>query len=219
MIEFLDLPGEAAQALVFGGGSHGPIDFLAVRRAELNFVKAVLFVESDFAFELEFGFLDFLQQLLEAFFVFEVGFFLEAAFGKQFDEARLAEAAAEFGGGGLIFLNVQKKCGEAGAFEIHAFLGFDDVIFGGALHQLVSKFALIADVALGFAALHAIERRLGDIDVAALDELLHVAEEKSEQQSADVAAVDVGVGHENDFVIAQLGRRRNRPCRCRCRAR
>ena len=78
------------------------------------------------------------------------------------------------------------------------------MIFGGALHQLVGEFALVADVALGFAALHAIERRLGDVDVAALDELLHVAEEKSEEQGADVAAVDVGVGHENDFVIAKL---------------
>ncbi len=54
MIEFFDLPGEPAQMLIFGGGSDGPIDFLAVRRPELNFVKAVLFVEGDFAFEFQF---------------------------------------------------------------------------------------------------------------------------------------------------------------------
>src|ERR1700693_5859473 len=51
----------------------------------------------------------------------------------------------------------------------------------------------------------AVERRLGDVDVAAVDQRAHVAEEKGEQQSADVAAVHVGVGHENDFVIAELG--------------
>ena len=84
---------------------------------ELNFVKAVLFVERDFAFEFQFGFFDFLQKLFEGFLVFEVGFFFEAAFGQQFDEAGLAQAAAEFCGSGLIFLNVEKKCGQAGAFE------------------------------------------------------------------------------------------------------
>ena len=66
------------------------------------------------------------------------------------------------------------------------------------------KFALVADVAVHFAALHAIERRLGDIDVSALDQLAHVAEEKRQQQRADVAAVDVRVGHQNHFVVAEL---------------
>ncbi len=156
---------------------------------------------SSFSFDFSISF----KKLFEGFLVFEVGFFLEAAFGQQFDEARLAKAAAKFCGSGLIFLNVKKKSGQAGAFKIDAFLGFDDVIFGGALHELVSKIAFIADVAFGFAALHAIERRLRDVNVAAIDELFHVAEEKSEEQGADVAAIDVRVGHENDFVIAQLG--------------
>ena len=41
--------------------------------------------------------------------------------------------------------------------------------------------------------------------MAAIDQLFHVAEEKSEQQGANVAAVHVGVGHQNNFVIAQFG--------------
>ena len=63
---------------------------------------------------------------------------------------------------------------------------------------------LVANVAVHLSALHAIERRLRDVDVAALDQLAHVAEEKREQQRADMAAVHVRVGHQNHFVVAQL---------------
>src|SRR6266702_1040411 len=48
LVEFLDLFRERAQALVFGRGRQRPVDFLVVRRAKLDFVQAVLFVESDF---------------------------------------------------------------------------------------------------------------------------------------------------------------------------
>ena len=49
-----------------------------------------------------------------------------------------------------------------------------------------------------------VQRRLCDEDVAALDQLLHVAEEECQQQRADVAAVDVGVGHDDDLAVADL---------------
>src|SRR6185437_517784 len=49
------------------------------------------------------------------------------------------------------------------------------------------------------------ERRLRDVDVPALDQLVHVAEKEGEQQRADVRSVHVGVGHEDDFAVAQLG--------------
>src|SRR5207248_10953320 len=42
--------------------------------------------------------------------------------------------------------------------------------------------------------------------MAALDEFLHVAEEEGQKQSADVRAINVGIGHENDVAVAQLGR-------------
>ncbi len=50
----------------------------------------------------------------------------------------------------------------------------------------------------------AVKRRLRDINVTVLDELRHLPVEKREQQRADVRAVHVGVGHDDDFVIAQL---------------
>src|SRR5262245_21080832 len=40
--------------------------------------------------------------------------------------------------------------------------------------------------------------------MSALDELFHLPIEKGEQQSSDVGAVDVGVGHNDDFVVAKL---------------
>jgi hypothetical protein len=49
-----------------------------------------------------------------------------------------------------------------------------------------------------------VERRLGDVEVAALDDVGEVAVEERQQQRADVRAVDVGVRHDDDGVVAQL---------------
>ena len=49
-----------------------------------------------------------------------------------------------------------------------------------------------------------VERRLGDVEVAALDQLRHLPVEEGQQQRADMRAVDVGVGHDDDLVVAQL---------------
>ena len=46
---------------------------------------------------------------------------------------------------------------------------------------------------------------LGDVEVTALDDLRHLAEEKGQQQGQDVGAVHVGIGHDNDPMVAQLG--------------
>ena len=81
----------------------------------------------------------------------------------------------------------------------------DDHAFGGALDHDLDEFAVVLDVLLELALLDAVERRLRDVDVAALDELRHVAEEEGEQQGADVRAVDVGVGHQDDLAVAELG--------------
>src|SRR5690606_15463244 len=46
--------------------------------------------------------------------------------------------------------------------------------------------------------------RLRNIDVAAFDEFRHLTVEQRQQQRANVCAVDVGVGHDDDAVVAQL---------------
>ena len=70
--------------------------------------------------------------------------------------------------------------------------------------QIILERALVLEILFGLAAVDFVERRLRDVDVAALDQLLHLPEEKRQQQCADVAAVHVGVGHDDDLVVAQL---------------
>ena len=56
---------------------------------------------------------------------------------------------------------------------------------------------------LAAAELEPVERRLGDVDVPRLDHRQHVPEEERQDQRADVRAVDVGVRHRHDLVVAQ----------------
>jgi hypothetical protein len=82
--------------------------------------------------------------------------------------------------------------------------GEDDVL-GAELEEDAVELVVVVDVLLTFLALDLVERRLGDVDVAALDEALHLAVEEREQEGADVGAVHVGVGHDDDLVVAGLG--------------
>ena len=63
---------------------------------------------------------------------------------------------------------------------------------------------LVLEIALLFAELRLVKRRLRDVDVAALYQLGHLAIEEREQQRADMGAIDVGIGHDDDAVVAQL---------------
>src|SRR5262249_55025416 len=204
LVVLINLARKGAQTLVFGRGRERPVDLLVVRGAELDFVEAMLFVKCHFAFELQLGFLNFLQQLFEGLLFLEVRLLIESAFCENFDKAVVLEPAAELRGGGFVLLYVEQETRKAGALQRDALLSLHDVILGGALHELTGKIAFVADIAFALATLHAIERRLGDKDVTALDKLLHVAEKEGKQQGADVRAVDVRVGHENHFVVAEL---------------
>jgi hypothetical protein len=63
-----------------------------------------------------------------------------------------------------------------------------------AVEQVVFERALVLEVQLGLALLDLVERRLRDIDVAVLEQLVEVPEEERQEQRPDVAAVDIGVG-------------------------
>jgi hypothetical protein len=62
----------------------------------------------------------------------------------------------------------------------------------------------VLQVLLVLAVLDLVQRRLRDVDVAALHQFGHLAVEEGQQQGADVRAVHVGVGHDDDAVVAQL---------------
>ena len=72
------------------------------------------------------------------------------------------------------------------------------------LEHVLVEFVVVLQVALVLAVLDLVERRLGDVDVTALDQLRHLAVEEGQQQRPDVAAVDVRIGHDDDAVVAQL---------------
>ena len=78
--------------------------------------------------------------------------------------------------------------------------------FDGVADQVGVERRVVLQVQLVLALLDLVQRRQADVDVAALDQLRHLPVEEGEQQGADVRAVDVGVGHQDDAVVAQLVR-------------
>ena len=82
-----------------------------------------------------------------------------------------------------------------------------DLGLGVAAHlvQQLLQLAVGVDVLLLLAPGDLVQRRLGGVDIAVLDQLGHEAVEEREQQYADVVAVHVGIGHAHDAVVAQLG--------------
>src|SRR3989344_884153 len=77
--------------------------------------------------------------------------------------------------------------------------------FATSFFFVLFSFRFRVDVADVLCAGDAVERRLGDVEVSGGDELEEVAVEEGEQQGADVRAVHVGVGHDDDAVVAQGG--------------
>ena len=84
----------------------------------------------------------------------------------------------------------------------------DDPVRVGALdaqlEQVVVEGRLVLEVHLLLALGDLEERRLRDVDEALLDQLGHLAEEERQEERADVAPIDVGVGHDDDAVVADL---------------
>ena len=56
----------------------------------------------------------------------------------------------------------------------------------------------------GFAARELIKGRNGRVDVALLNEGPHEAEEEREKKRSDMRAVDIGIGHDDDFVVTEF---------------
>ena len=77
-------------------------------------------------------------------------------------------------------------------------------LFQAGGDQVVLERALVLEVLLGFRPRHLVERRLRDEEMAAIDDRAHLPVEEGEQEGADVRAVHVGVGHDDDLVVAQL---------------
>ena len=72
------------------------------------------------------------------------------------------------------------------------------------LDENLVQLRVVIHVFHAFLARDLVERRLGDVDKALSDQLRHLPVEKRQQQRADVRAVHVRIGHDDDLVVAQL---------------
>src|SRR6266545_605395 len=70
-------------------------------------------------------------------------------------------------------------------------------------HEEVLELRVLLEVVLLIAELDLVERGNGDVHVPALEQFFHVPVEERQDQRADVRAVDVGVGHDDDSVVTQ----------------
>ena len=70
--------------------------------------------------------------------------------------------------------------------------------------EVLLQLPVVLQIAQRVAPFGAVERRLGDVEMAALHQLRHLPEKEGEQEGADVAAVDIGVGHDDDLVVPQF---------------
>ena len=59
-------------------------------------------------------------------------------------------------------------------------------------------------VVFGVTLLNKVERGHCNVDVALLDELLHLAEEECQHQSRNVATIHIRIGHNDNLVVAQF---------------
>src|SRR5271155_2433485 len=69
---------------------------------------------------------------------------------------------------------------------------------------MILQLLLVLEVAFRLAAGGLVQRRLSDENMTALDELRHLAVKEGKQKRPDMGPVHVGVGHDDDFVVAQL---------------
>ena len=72
------------------------------------------------------------------------------------------------------------------------------------LQEIFIHLFFAMDIAAHFFPRHAIKRRLCDIDKIVFDKSRHMAIEECQKQRADMGAVDVGIGHDDDFMVAEL---------------
>ena len=81
--------------------------------------------------------------------------------------------------------------------------GENDVL-GTELEEDAVELLVVVHVLLALLALDFVERGLGDVDVAAFDQSLHLAIQEREEERADVGAVHISVRHDDDFVVTGL---------------
>ncbi len=83
-------------------------------------------------------------------------------------------------------------------------MGIEGGLFQGRLGEVPTQGLVVLQVVFLFASLRLVQGRLGNVDVAALNQGAHLAEEKRQEQGPNVGAVHIGVRHDDNAVVAQL---------------
>ncbi len=74
-------------------------------------------------------------------------------------------------------------------------------LLDGQIREVFVHRRFVLEIPFRLALLHLKQGRLRDINVSALQQFRHLAEEERQEKRPDVAAVHVGVRHEDDLVI------------------
>ncbi len=138
------------------------------------------------------------------FVAFKVRALKEPEARKQFCDLLITYALVHLVEEAEVLVQGGHELGQGRAFQLgRAFAVADHHAFGGFLDHHAHELAIVLDVLLRLAFLDAIKRRLGNENVTAFDQLVHVAEEKREQQGANVAQhlVVAGLFHVQDLAF------------------
>ena len=85
-----------------------------------------------------------------------------------------------------------------------AAVGNDAGFIQSQTEQPLVFLVFVFQITLVLTELGFVKRRLGDVDIAALNQFGHLAVEERQQQRADVRAIHVGIGHDDDAVVTQF---------------
>lgn len=77
-------------------------------------------------------------------------------------------------------------------------------VFAGPGKEVIIELIFIEKIHLFLAAANAVEGRLTDIDKTAFYKRQHLSVQEGEKQGPDVSAINISIGHDDDFMVTKL---------------
>ena len=96
----------------------------------------------------------------------------------------------------------RKRVTSSSPWNIRPLGAVTDTPVGQTLEQKFFQRFVVFKKLFHAAVVDAIQRGLRDIQMAAIDEFLVIAEKESEHEGADMGSVHIGVGHDHNFMYS-----------------